>query len=346
MRILVIQTAFLGDVILTTPFLMALRSKYPEGSIDVVATPQGCEVLQGLNQVRCHAIDKKRGLRAGLTEVLNSLNGDPFDLVFSVHRSPRSLWLGRKAKTSASAKRIAFSSFWSKILGYKTVSYPPYNEETHYAAKPMALLQAIWPGDPALKAHLKRPKLEVLEADHDSVSEKLRDLKKYFVLSPFSVWGTKMWFADRYARLGVELARKYHVPIVITGSSNATERVIGTTIVEKIVAAGGQALSLAGMTSIGELKALIRGAELVVANDSAPVHIASAFNVPTVAIFGPTVKKWGFFPLADRNVVVERQNLSCRPCHIHGPQRCPKRHFRCMDEIQVEDVAQAVKQLL
>jgi heptosyltransferase-2 len=155
-----------------------------------------------------------------------------------------------------------------------------------------------------------------------------------------------MWFADRFARAGIEISRRFGVDVVVIGGGAGAEKIIGQTITEKIVQAGGKAVNLVGQTSISELKAVIRGAWLVVANDSAPVHIASAFDVPTVAIFGPTVRKWGFFPLSSRSRVVERSDLPCRPCHIHGPQKCPKRHFKCMDQIQVEDVVQAVQNLV
>jgi heptosyltransferase-2 len=76
------------------------------------------------------------------------------------------------------------------------------------------------------------------------------------------------------------------------------------------------------------------------------VHLAAAFDVKVVAIFGPTVKKWGFFPLSSEAVVVERAGLSCRPCSLHGPNSCPKKHFKCMDEITVEEVFSAVQNLI
>ncbi|MBI2604719.1 MAG: glycosyltransferase family 9 protein [Deltaproteobacteria bacterium] len=345
MRILVVQTAFIGDVVLTAPFLRALLEKWPGCAIDVVAIPQGCAVLEGFPSLRCHALDKRSGLK-GIRDVLRSLaaghEADEFDLVFCVHRSLRSLWIGRRARAK---KRIAFRSAVARMLGYKTVPYPPYSEEIHYADKPMALLLALDSNTPLTL----RPTLAVAAADEASAKLKIAPLgpeRRYIVLSPFSVWNTKMWFADRFARVCAEIAAHRDVAVVVTGGGAGRERAIGQTIVEKIERAGGLAVSLVGATTIGELKALIRGAALVLANDSAPVHIASAFDVPTVAIFGPTVKKWGFFPLSSRHIVIERPGVPCRPCGLHGPMKCPKRHFRCMNEIQVEDVRRAVKNLL
>ncbi|MBI3544189.1 MAG: glycosyltransferase family 9 protein [Deltaproteobacteria bacterium] len=212
-----------------------------------------------------------------------------------------------------------------------------------------ALLRALDERPAASPAATPRPELVASPGDAERVAAKLRLLaagKGYVVVSPFSVWGTKMWFADRFARTGAELARRHGLAVVGVGGGAGREAVIGRTIVEKVAEAGGKAVSLVGETSIGELKAVIKGARLVLANDSAPVHVAAAFNVPTVAIFGPTARKWGFFPLSERAIVVERLGLECRPCHIHGPQKCPKGHFRCMNDIQVEDVVQAVENLL
>ena len=254
----------------------------------------------------------------------------------------RSLALGKKVRAK---RRVAFRSFWSKLFRYETHPYPAYEEKTHYVDKPMALLS-----NDGVKSGTPRPQLVCTNEEIESVREKLAKLhvdRGYIVLSHFSVWGTKMWFADRFAQVGAELARRYSLPIVVIGGGGGpAEVLVGKTIAAKISSGGGKALTLVGQTSLGELKALIRGAKLLIANDSAPVHIAASFNIPTVAIFGPTARKWGFFPLSDESIVVERADISCRPCHIHGPAKCPKGHFRCMNDIQVEDVVHAVQNLI
>lgn len=342
MRILLIQTAFIGDVALTTPLITALRKRFAGSTFHIVTTPQGAELLAGLPDVVCHALDKKKtGLLQSLRQARESLGTEAFDFVFCVHRSLRSLWLG---KSISAKRRVAFRSMASRILGYETVPYPSYNESVHYVDKTLALLGVFGSVPPRT-----RPELVVEQRDVESVAIKLASIgrdSKYIVLSPFSVWGTKMWFADRYAALGVSIANRYKCPIVVIGGADAREAIVAQTIVEKIQAGGGEALSLVGRTSLGELKQVIHGATLVIANDSAPVHIAAAFDVPTVAIFGPTVRKWGFFPLATNSMIVERQELPCRPCHIHGPPKCPLGHFKCMDQIQVEDVVSAVEKII
>jgi len=338
-KILVIQTAFIGDVVLTTPFLSALASKWPGAEIHAVTTPHGAAILSDHPGIALHPFDKRRG-RTAFRDVLGRLSAHDFDVVFSVHRSPRSLWLGRRVRARS---RVAFTSLVARMLGYETVAYPPYDEAIHYSDKPMALLSAFGavPATPRIV-------LTATAGDEKAVRAKasLRSDERYLVLSPFSVWGTKTWFSDRFARVGLEASLAHRLPVVITGGGGAAEYVVGETIARKIRDGGGRAIFLVGQTTMGELKALIRSAALVLTNDSAPVHIAAAFDVPTVVVFGPTVKKWGFFPRSTRSVVVERQGLECRPCSLHGPKRCPKRHFRCMDEIGVEDVTKAVDHLI
>ncbi len=353
MQILVIQTAFLGDIILTTPFLKALKQKWPVSQIHVVTTPVGCEILDGIEGISLYALDKRSGnFYAGLKIIKKNLSSYTFDIVFSVHRSPRSLFLGRVLKAR---RRIAFRNFFSSILGYETIPYPPYTNENHYSSKPFHLLKIF--GEMPLE--IPKPTLVVKPpegAQHVSWSSS----KNYIVLSPFSRWKTKMWPFERYIELAKILKNTFSVPIVFVGEhfKNNHER----NLIEQL--AGGFAgactaglsagsasdnvriISMIGKTNIKELKAIIAEAKLLISNDSACVHLASAFDVPTVALFGPTVQKWGFFPLASKSTVIELENLYCRPCSLHGPQECPEKHFRCMNEISVQKVFSTIQQYI
>jgi heptosyltransferase-2 len=91
---------------------------------------------------------------------------------------------------------------------------------------------------------------------------------------------------------------------------------------------------------------LIGRSALLVTNDSAPLHLASAMNTPTIAVFGPTVPEFGFGPLAEQSMVVGHTSLACRPCDRHGPQRCPLGHWRCMREIMPDAVAALARSLI
>ncbi|NBQ54692.1 MAG: glycosyltransferase family 9 protein, partial [Proteobacteria bacterium] len=211
----------------------------------------------------------------------------------------------------------------------------------HEAARIAMLLEPL--GMSREKILAARPRIagEQAESGPESKSQSLPGSAKAFriAIAPGSVWGTKRWLPERFARLGVELlARVPDSRIILTGSPDeaalcdAIERKIGDrTRVE----------NLAGKTALKELPALFAGFDLVVTNDSSPVHYAGAVNAPTVAIFGATIPQFGFAPLAQKSKVVDAGKLPCRPCSDHGPQVCPEVHFRCMKDITVEKVLEA-----
>jgi heptosyltransferase-2 len=153
----------------------------------------------------------------------------------------------------------------------------------------------------------------------------------FVALAPGSIWGTKRW--PGYA----ELAAALDAPVVVVGGRE------DAPLAELVIAAApGRAHSAAGTLGLRTAAALIARAGVLVTNDSAPLHLATAVGTPVVAIFGPTVPAFGFGPRGPRDIVVEHPDLSCRPCSAHGPQVCPLGHHRCMRELSVASVAAAV----
>ncbi len=110
---------------------------------------------------------------------------------------------------------------------------------------------------------------------------------------------------------------------------------------EIVAAAPGRAWSAAGQLTLRASAALIERARVLVTNDSAPLHLATAVGTPMVALFGPTVPEQGFGPRGSRSLALGHAGLACRPCSAHGPQVCPLGHHRCMRELPVETVAEA-----
>ena len=176
-----------------------------------------------------------------------------------------------------------------------------------------------------------------------------RDLRDFsgtlMALAPGSQWGTKMWPIENYrALLAMLFARLPEVGIVLLG--NDREIYLGKTLDAQFVLQKNY-WNLIGKTSLDDMLYLIPKSKLIVTNDNAVAHYASAFNVATVMIFGPTVPAFGFTPLAAKHAIVETmERLDCRPCSSHGPKRCPRQHFRCMRSIPAEQVFQQVARLL
>ncbi len=156
-------------------------------------------------------------------------------------------------------------------------------------------------------------------------------------LAPGSVWATKRW--PFYAELARELAPQARIVVIGAESDRSLADEIRS-------ATNDQTIDATGKLSLLASAELIRRASVLVTNDSAPLHLASAMNTPTIAVFGPTVPEFGFGPLAERTRVVGHDDLACRPCDRHGPQRCPLGHWRCMRDISAGTVASIARELL
>ncbi|RYZ61308.1 MAG: glycosyltransferase family 9 protein [Proteobacteria bacterium] len=153
-------------------------------------------------------------------------------------------------------------------------------------------------------------------------------------MAPGSVWGTKRWPSENYGELSRLILQRSEAAIVIIGSR---DEIPAADDVEKRAADSTRVLNLAGMTNLDDLRAIFPEFRLLVSNDSSPLHYASAFRTPTLAIFGATVPALGFGPLSPRRFVANVE-LSCRPCGAHGPMSCPLGHFRCMKDQLPEQV--------
>jgi len=185
-----------------------------------------------------------------------------------------------------------------------------------------------------------RPHLYPGETERKTVDALLGDRSAgmpLVAIAPGSVWATKRW--PFYPELARALARS--ATVVVIGAE--ADRPLATEIV---TATNGRAIDTTGHLSLLASAELIGRTSLLVTNDSAPLHLASAMNTPTLAIFGPTVPEFGFGPLAEHSRVAGQTELTCRPCDRHGPKRCPLGHWRCMREITPDAVAFLARELL
>jgi heptosyltransferase-2 len=155
-------------------------------------------------------------------------------------------------------------------------------------------------------------------------------------LAPGSVWATKRW--PYYTELACLLNGDARLAIVGGKDDAPIAAEIAAAASNRVVDATGK-LSLLGSAE------LIRRCAILVTNDSAPQHLASAVGTPTITVFGPTVPEFGFGPLAPRSKTVGVAGLECRPCDRHGPMRCPLGHWRCMRELTASVVADAIARI-
>lgn len=330
---LVVQTSFLGDVVLTTPLVANLAER---GPVDVVTTPVGAGLLANNPHVRRVVVYDKQGRDSGLgglVTIARAVRAPTSDAVaYMAQGSLRSAALAWAAKYH---ERVGFDTSAGRWLYTRRVTY---GSDRHHAER----LWRLGAGDdaPAPDRATLRPRLYPGEEERAAVEGLLLDAghagEPLLALAPGSVWATKRW--PHYADLARRLTT--YGRLVMVGS--AADRPLARTIVD---ATFGAAIDTTGKLSLLGSAELIGRSVLLVTNDSAPQHMASAMGTPTIVIFGPTVPRFGFGPLAPGSVVVEHTSLECRPCHAHGPQACPLGHWRCMREVDVDRVAAEVASL-
>ena len=339
-RILIFNSAFPGDIVLTTPLIRAVYERFPGAYLAVCTTPAGARLLAGLSYLDRLIVYDKHGSQRGLLGMLQTalrIRRERFNLVISAHRSARSALL---LKMAGIPVRVGFEqSAWPSLYSVRV----PRKREFHETERNLSLLTPFGV-DPAKVS--TRPVMPVTGEEANHVFGQLgvglpRGSGPLVVVSPGSVWGTKRWIAERFSQLIDLLVEMYQARVILVGSPIDREQADRV-----LVACKSRLLDLVGLTELRELSALVRKADLLVTGDSAPMHIAWAFDIPTVAIFGSTTPDLGFAPLSDFCLVVEVKGLECRPCSDHGPQRCPQGHFNCMQGVTVDMVLASCKEML
>ncbi|MGQ0538220.1 MAG: lipopolysaccharide heptosyltransferase II [Gemmatimonadaceae bacterium] len=331
MASLVVQTSFLGDVVLTTPLIETLSAR---GPVDVVVTGAGAAVLANNPHVRRLIIyDKRstdRGL-AGLQRLARSMRAHRSDgsAAYLAQGSLRSATL---ALLAGYKRRVGFATSAGRLLYTERISS---RSQQHHSERLLRLAL----GDAApIPPGMLRPRLFPGASERSAVDALLEHVpnegRPLLALAPGSIWATKRWpfYAD-LARAVSATAR-----VVVIGSAD------DTPLAEQILAAS-DAIDATGRLTILASAELIARCAAVVTNDSAPLHLASAMNTPTVAIFGPTVPAFGFGPLAQNAAIAGHETLTCRPCHRHGPRVCPLGHWRCMLQLDVAAVLERLAAL-
>jgi lipopolysaccharide heptosyltransferase II len=322
---LVVQTSFLGDVVLTTPLITELAKR---GDVDVLATRPGAEILSNNPAIRSTIVYDKRGADrglAGFARIARRLRETPYDIAYMAQGSLRSAAL---ALTAGIRHRVGFDTSAGRSLYTERVRYQP---DRHHAERLLSLAFSDC-ADP-LQPDQLRPRLYPGDDERRVVDKLIEGAgigDGFVALAPGSVWGTKRWpFYPELATLVGE-----NCPVVVVGGNGDVEA--GEIILAQLPE--GRGLNAAGKLSLLASAEIIGRAAALVGNDSAPQHLASAMGTRTVTVYGPTVPDFGFGPLAPESETAGVSGLACRPCDRHGPARCPLGHWRCMRELSSRQV--------
>jgi heptosyltransferase-2 len=333
-KILIIHTAFIGDIILSTPLIKKIKAKYiDEGSsITYVTTPAGASVLKNNPDLDEIIAYDKRGTHKGFKGLYllgKRLNYKGFDEVIIPHRYLRSSILGR---LTGAPIRIGYDNASGGFLLTKKI---PYDRSKHEVEKLLSFIEL----DNFTNKKLSLYPSEIDKKKIDEIWKKNNlEGKKIILVAPGSKWFTKKWPIEYFNELLKKLAKKSEYRIVLIGGQE--ESMLNMYTDKNII-------NLMGKTSLLDVAELCNRSNIIVTNDSSPIHIASAFEkLHIVAIFGATTKELGFFPWSKNSEVLENNNLDCRPCGLHGGDKCPKGHFKCMLDIKPEIVYEKIQNYL
>ena len=332
MKVLIIQTAFVGDVVLSTPLFQAARTRLGAGRIGAVVRPETADLLRNNRNVDDIVIYDKKGRQKGPVELLRlarRLREASYDAALIPHRSFRSALLGYLAGVPI---RVGFDRSAGRRLMTDRVPFPA----AHEVERNLSLL-APWPVDTAGF----RPVLYPDDADRDAGDLLMREsgiqaTDRILGIGAGSVWATKRWPPERFAALIRRIADEYGYRVVLFGGEE--DRPLCSDIAQ---ASGTDPLNAAGRLSLLQSAALAARCTAFVSNDTGMGHVAAAMGTPVIAIFGPTVPAFGFTPHGVGHRVVERA-LACRPCSSHGGDRCPIGTHDCMRSITVDQVMNTV----
>jgi heptosyltransferase-2 len=320
-EILVIQTAFIGDVVLALPVAQALHAQHPQARIHMLVRGGNEALLH--NHPAIHRVwvwDKRKDKYRNLLHLIGQLRRTRFDLVVNCQRffSTGFVTACLRATHKTGFANATLAAFYTEKHPH-TVGTIADADYPHEVDRNLGLIQNFVSPGRVL------PKLYPSPADAEKVRAIVGAVKKYIVLAPASVWFTKQWPAEKWAVL-IALIPKDYTKFLVGAPTDAA-------LCEGLAADRTDVVNLAGKLSFLQTVALMQGARRTFANDSAPLHFATAAGCPTTALFLNTVPQFGFGPQAPGSTVVEVPNLPCRPCNLHGLPACPQGHFNCAQHI-------------
>lgn len=329
-HVLIIQTAFIGDVILSTVLIENLHKHYPNAKIDFLVRQGNESLFDGhpyLNNVLVW--NKKEKKYSHLFQLLLLLRKHKYDLVLTVQRYAAT---GLLCGLSGAKHRIGYDKNPLSFLFTRKI--PHLTGQTgrfiHETTRCNQLLEGIVP------CPTERPKLYPSPYDYKRIAAFTRI--PYLVIAPGSVWFTKQTPIQKWIAILNKIPP--FIQIYIIGSSKEIP------LAQAILAGLPEHTnihSLAGQLTLLQSAALMESALFNLVNDSAPLHIASAMNAPVIALYCSTSPGFGFTPLSSESYIIQAEEaLPCRPCGKHGKSACPENHFNCGQFLDENKILQII----
>ncbi len=333
-KILVIQTAFIGDAILTLPMIQKLKETFSSSEIHVLCIPSTKEIFMSSPVVDDVKIIDKRGKHKSLFSLIffaRKLKHENYARIYSPHRSFRTSLIVLLCSVK---KTYGFSNANIRFV-YKNLV--EYFSSKHEVQRNLDLMGFEYKNDewrilPALKVTWEQ------ETRITNYIQK-NNIKNFIALAPGSIWNTKKYPKEYYIDIVNSLRDKYSIALI--GGKKDVE-----LCNEIKLGCGENVFIAAGMFSIVESIELLRRTKLLITNDSAPTHMGMCADVPTLTLYCSTVSNFGFYPYNRKSSILSFDDLDCKPCGIHGFRKCPLDHFKCGKKLLPNTVIKKVEEIL
>ena len=330
MKIGLIRFSSLGDVVLTTGVIREISRELENAEIVMITSKNYEDVFRDNPHVEKTLVLQKKSL-SGFLRLVREVRRERLDVIADLHLNPRSLFL---SVLSGSRRRLRYRKLHRdrvQMIGEKKRSPCSYVALRYF--EPFRRL--------GLRYNELRPEMWVDRESEKKVQSLIENGSSSLIaIAPGANRMTKRWLPREFGSLCRLLAERRKARIVIVGDAKDAD------VADEVVGmAEGEVTNLAGRTTLSELAAVLQKSSLLVTNDSGPMHVASAVSTPVVALFGPTVPEFGFSPCGQKDRVVE-VDLPCRPCSLHGTDRCREGDHRCMRMIRSEEVFGVVSDVL
>ena len=334
-KILIIQTAFPGDSILTLPFIQELKKQKPDFALEVLSIPLTAQIFEASPYVdKVIKLDKKGKHKSifSFIKFVRELKQRKYSIVYSPHRSLRSAITTLMLSAEES---YGFENSNLKFAFKKCVKYDP---SAHEVRRNLEFLNRDF-NDENWRI---LPEVSVSNESEKKVSEFLieKNLKSFITIAPGSVWATKKYLAEYFRKVIEHFVNQNFQMVLIGGSEDKP-------ICNELLQGFENSVHLAaGEFSFIESIELLKQSSLLICNDSAPTHLGMCADIPVLTIYCSTVPEFGFYPYNDRSSYLSFDDLNCKPCGIHGYQRCPIESFLCAKLLDPEKVIEKAKNMI
>lgn len=324
-KFLIIQTAFIGDVVLATAVIEKLHQHFPDAEIDCLVRKGNESLLENhphINQLLVW--DKKKNKLSNLFRLIVDIRKKKYNAVINLQRF---FSTGLLTAFSGAHRKIGFNKNPLSFLFSKKIKHEfgTAQNPIHEVDRNLSLIKSF--------TDFKSIKPRLYPTANNFKTVETLKQQKYICVAPGSVWFTKQFPENKW----IEFIRKVDASFVIYLVGSDTDKAMSERI--KTACTGQNVHNLAGKLSLLETAALLKDAKMNYVNDSAPLHMASAMDAPVTAIFCSTVPTFGFGPLSEKSYIIQTEKkLTCKPCGLHGKNKCPQSHFDCANTIKVQQL--------